>query len=140
MDGANLTGATIVYETKQKEKRPIGAYLEGAILRKAKIVGIKNGNTVTLMNGVDLTDAQIFDCDFSYCEMNGARLVNLKLDGMDLKNAKLRGCNLASVDFTGACLQGVDFSGSILSSAIFTGTDLSQVKLDGVDLRHAKLE
>lgn len=135
-----------------------GTNFQGSILRKANLRGrsyqssdsnsilyfskanFKTGDSIIYMNGVDLTDAQIFDCDFSYCEMNGARLVNLKLDGMDLKNAKLRGCNLASVDFTGACLQGVDFSGSILSSAIFTGTDLSQVKLDGVDLRHAKLE
>lgn len=151
LSGANLSGATIVYEKGEWDiKLYANVHLERAILRKAKIIGIKPGNTCMYLNGIDLTEAQIINCAFTYCDMDGARLVGLRLDGLnffraklrgaDLSNASLRGCNLGGTDLRGVNLKGTDLSGANLQYANLTGTDLSETKLDGADLTRATLE
>lgn len=151
LSGVNLSGATIVYEKGEWDGNLYAdIHLEGAILRKAKLIGIKPGRTRIYLNGVDLTEAQIINCAFTYTDMEGARLAGLRLDGMDFNNAKLRGadfsnsslrgCNFSNADLRGANLKNTDLSGANLRNADLTGTNLSETKIDGVDLTHAKLE
>ena len=151
LSGANLSGAIIVYEKGAWDsKLYTNVNLQGAILRKAKIIGIRPGNSCMYLNGIDLTEAQIIDCAFTYCDMNGAKLTGLRLDGLDFHSAKLRGadfsfaslrgCNFSGTDLRGANFKNTDLSGVNLSCADLTNTDLSEAKLDGVNFKNARLE
>lgn len=151
LNGADLSEATIIYEKGSWDGDLYSnVHLEGAILRRATIIGIKPGNTCMYLDGIDLSEAKISDCAFTYCDMNGANLTNLKLDGVDFNSAKLRGanfansslrgCNFSSADLRGANFDNSDLSGAILSCSNLTNTDLSKVNLNGVKMHQARLD
>jgi uncharacterized protein YjbI with pentapeptide repeats len=151
LNGANLTEAALIYEKGCWDQSLYSnVHLEGATLHRATIIGIKPGNTCMYFDGIDLTEAKIIDCAFTYSDMNGAKLINLRLDGTDFSNAKLRGANFANsslrgCNFSGANLRGVNFenadlSGASLYSANLTNTDLSKANLNGIDLTKSILD
>lgn len=151
LNGADLSETTIIYEKGGwNSKLYVGVHLEGAILRRAKIIGIKPGNYCMYLNGIDLSEAKISDCAFTYCDMNGANLTNLKLDGVNFYTAKLRGanfansslrgCNFGSADLRGTNFDNSDLSGADLSWSDLTNTDLSKVNLNGVKMHQARLD
>ncbi|MBW4533106.1 MAG: pentapeptide repeat-containing protein [Pleurocapsa minor HA4230-MV1] len=151
LNGANLTEVTLSYE-KARFDRDLYAnvHLEGAILHRATIIGIKPDNTCMNLDGIDLTEARIIDCSFTYCDMNGAKLINLRLDGTDFHDAKLRGanfansslrgCNFSRADLRGVNFENADLSGASLFDANLTNTDLSKANLNGVDLSKTILD
>ena len=151
LNGANLTEVTLSFE-KARFDRDLYAnvHLEGAILHRATIIGIKPDNTCMNLDGIDLTEAKIIDCAFTYSDMNGAKLTNLRLDGTNFYRAKLkganftnsslRGCNLGDTDLRGVNFENADLSGASLSYANLTNTDLSKANLNGVDLSKAILD
>lgn len=79
-------------------------------------------------------------CDFSYANLAGQDLRNLRLTGIDLNHA-----NLSGADLSGSQLEGVDFSharldGVRLNGAQLTGCDFSGVDLHNVDFSNARVE
>ena len=66
-------------------------------------------NTCMYLNGVDLTEAQIINCAFTYCEMNGARFVGLRLDGLNFSNAQLRGADFSNASLKKSASFGATF-------------------------------
>ena len=91
-----------------------------------------------------LTNCSIFEADFSYAFLRGARFANergraglpsddkwrhvgflpVRFRFADLTNADFSGANLVGADFTGAMLGGVDFTNTVLDGAVFTGAVL----------------
>lgn len=126
------------------------AKLTGCDLSRAQLDGV-NFDGVTMVgcdvDARNLTASQAAallhgcgtGCDFSYANLSGQDLRNVRLTGIDLSHA-----NLSGADLSGANLQGVDFSharldGVRLSGAQITGCDFTGVDLHSVDFSNARV-
>ena len=150
--GVNLTDATFT-----------GATLTNANLTDATLNGVKSGgiqgtpqtlptnykivNGYIIGPGVNLTDADLTDFDFSGVNLTDANFTDATLNGVisggiqgtpqtlptnyKIVNGYIVG---PRVNLSGADLTGFDFSGVNLTYAIFTNATLTNVNLSGADL------
>ena len=106
------------------------------------------------LSGRDLSDAWLWDCDFTGAQLRGTwllrtRLLGCRLDGADLTGARmitcdaseslargatLTGANLTRAEFRGADLAGADLARTYLCRTGFEGADLSGAVLRDADL------
>ena len=118
------------------------ARLHGAVLRGASL-------QEAVLDGVDLTRADLSDAALRSASLSGACL-----EGASLARADLTGANLAAVRaseadlgealledarFTGAVLRFARLGGALLEHADFTDADLWGAKLDGAEMPYATL-
>lgn len=115
--------------------------LEGADFDGISMIGcdvdarsLAPAQAVWLLRGCDM------GCDFSYVDLAGQDLRNLRLTGVGLRHA-----NLTGADLSGARLQGIDFSfarldGLRLNGARIIGCSFTGVDLHKVDFSNARVE
>jgi uncharacterized protein YjbI with pentapeptide repeats len=143
--GADLTGADFTQANLQ------GANLSGT--RCYYLTGGFGGsvdNITTTFKGAnlsqsDLSNALLFEGDFTDTNLNGANLSKAKLSGAKLSGAKLTQANLIEARFGSADLEGAnltsanltkaEFGSAKLNRANFTQANLTQSDFGGYDLR-----
>jgi uncharacterized protein YjbI with pentapeptide repeats len=102
-----------------------------------------------VLNGADLSQALIYDADFSRADLKNAvffqaegplglqasmvfgvySLSGVKFVGADLEKANFQYANLQGADFRGAHFKETDFSGANLKNAIFNKANMNELDL-----------
>lgn len=87
------------------------------------------------LSGLDLSDRNLCDADFTGALLSGANLSNARLDRANLFGAEMQEANL-----TGASLRRCDLRGASLRGANLTGADLFEADLrEGSIAAHDKV-
>ncbi|HSH04010.1 MAG TPA: pentapeptide repeat-containing protein, partial [Anaerolineae bacterium] len=81
------------------------------------------------LKGIDLTEANLQECDFSFTNCQNTCFL-----WANLKNTNFIGANLSKVNLSATILIGADFNGAKLHEADFNGA-----KMEKVNLKHTKL-
>lgn len=109
--------------------------------------------------GIDFTDSDLRDTDFSGsnlqdadlagADLSGANLVDANMEGADLTGAVLRGATLSEANLDGVTLDNADLHDAEIRAAVlqphsaenadFTEADLTDSRLHGADFEGAKL-
>ncbi len=107
-----------------------GSSLAGAVFRRAALK--QCGLRTTPLALADLSEARLDGCDFSECDLRGARLdrmvageslfVRADLTGATLRSANLIDANFSKADFTQADLSGANLFRADVSQALIDGT------------------
>ena len=97
-----------------------------------------------VLNGADLSGANLSYADLSGAglsdaDLSGANLSGANLSGAVLNGANLSGANLSYADLSGAGLNGANLSDADLSDADLSGANLSYADLRGANLSNADL-
>ena len=109
----------------------IGANLDGAVLSRAALVGVKLSRAMlfgaklsgAVLSRADLVDANLTGADLSHASLNGVKLTKAKLSKADLT-----GAHLDEADLSYAKLLRANLTDAILISANLTHTNLSGCK------------
>ncbi|OAZ99909.1 pentapeptide repeat-containing protein [Halomonas sp. G11] len=135
-------------------------------------INVKKLGHIKRLNGygvidIDIQNLVLNNLNVKGVEVEGARLIGLKImngflvgssfkkmkmrssnfEGSTLKNTKFKNCDLLKskyinakcrgVDFTGSCLERADFTNADLQSSIFNQCNVREVKFEGANLKHA---
>ncbi len=92
-----------------------------------------------MLEGADLSQADLSHCNLIRAELNGARLNGALFNGANLVNARLKGCELGKTEFRDANLIKANLSGSKLINADMSGATLTDANLSGASLIRANL-
>ncbi len=84
-----------------------------------KKINLSHGDlSISLLEGVDLTEAQLINTNLFRADLTVANLYKANLRGANLRGADLRGAELASANLRFADLRDVSLAGADLSNAI----------------------
>ncbi len=129
LTGADLTGAVLVR-----------AVLDDATLTDARLARANLGYATLIgaraSEGVDLTDATLWNTNLAGCSLRGVTLGAATLTGADLSKAQLeglsaRGATFIKVDLTGARLTAASLQKALFVECALSKTDLRDARLKG---------
>ena len=92
------------------------------------------------LNGAKLMNARLQRASFIGARLQGAILIEAHLQGADLTDAHLQGAELFDAHLQGAVLSGAHLQGAVLSGAQLQGADLSTAHMQGAVLSGAYLQ
>ncbi len=164
--GSDLRGITLkTLETEVLDKEITYLNLREIILRGSNLAAVGFGSHSTVKARVDLSGANLQDCDLrladlSQCRLNQCNFSNSDLRGVIFSQSSCRGCDFIKAnlqkltdssydsDFTASDFTSANFLGSTLKgvfrAAKFLGANLNSVKFhdfraDGADFSDADL-
>lgn len=92
-------------------------------------------NEKSVSERVWLNDCTIEDCNLSYADLTGARLIDAEMNENRLHHVRLDG-----VDLTGASLRDCEFHGVEADDLTITNADLRGSQLAGLDIRRLDMQ
>ena len=134
------TGRLPVIAPAPFEGRP--CFLDGrqmGTLNRTDIEGMIAAGGVLLLNGAELTGADLDGLALAGADLSYARLEGASLRGADLGGAKLWAVRAHGADFSGAVLRDAQLGTADLSAANLQRADLRRARLGGCNLRQADL-
>ncbi len=90
-----------------------------------------------VLNGMDLSYAQLDNERLESAQLNDAKLENARLAGSNLSNASLRRSMASQIDLTGVVMVDADLSDATLNQAVLVGAYLTRATLQNTDLTDA---
>lgn len=91
------------------------------------------------LNGINLSDAYVVDCDFGNAKLNNAKMDRTKFENTRLDKAEMNGAGLVDADLSRANLYKTKMIQADLTNACLNFADLVRADFTNADLSNAKL-
>ena len=132
VDGDFECGRHFPMSTQAPTEGPHGG--RGGCMHRTFIKPNTTYNIVPILNGVNLTGANLSRVWMWSAHFDGANLTDAVLNGANLRYSKLPNANLTNANFYKADLVGTYMTHANLSGANLTGANLTGAHLTGADL------